>query len=511
MKILKIIKQLEQQTKIKLKPLDIGYIIGYETNGYVVDGSGNIAGLNLCDANISDISFLKDFHHLTHLDLTENQIADISPLTPLTALTYLDLSDNQIADISPLTPLTALTHLDLGGNQIADISPLTPLTALTYLDLSDNQIADISHLIELENLDQLLLNDNKITRLPIEMVEQGMEIKWKVDWMGGIYLSGNPLETPPIEIVKQGTKAVRNYYKKLEKESVHLLHAKLLIVGSGDVGKTTLMKKLKDNNFNVIPGTEPSTHGINIVPWQLTCRFKNSMTETVNINSWDFGGQDIYHATHQFFLTKRSLYLFVWEARKEEETRSFDYWLNIIKLLSDQSPVIVVMNKSDLRGKPIDEASFMEKFGNIVAFHQVSCLTAAGIPVLTEQIRSTLGQMDHLLDKLPKVWLDIRDHLKQEKKDYIQLDRYVDICKTYGLNEEDAEILSDYLHDLGVILHYRHDRVLENTVILDPEWATGAVYKLMDDREIMENKGRFHFHDLTPRRGDPICCASRVC
>jgi internalin A len=94
------------------------------------------------------------------------------------------------------------------------------------------------------------------------------------------------------------------------------------------------------------------------------------------------------------------------------------------------------MNKTDLRGKPIDEASFMEKFGNIVAFHQVSCLTAAGIPDLTEQIRSTLGQMDHLLDKLPKVWLDIRDQLKQEKKDYIKLDRYVDICKTYGLNEE---------------------------------------------------------------------------
>ncbi|MCP5047412.1 MAG: GTPase, partial [bacterium] len=70
------------------------------------------------------------------------------------------------------------------------------------------------------------------------------------------------------------------------------------------------------------------------------------------------------------------------------------------------------------------------------------------------------------------------------------------ICKSYNLNLEDAEILSGYLHDLGDILHYRHDRDLENTVILDPGWATGAVYKLMDTREIMANKGRFHFHDL---------------
>ncbi|WP_347242416.1 hypothetical protein [Nostoc sp. FACHB-888] len=25
------------------------------------------------------------------------------------------------------------------------------------------------------------------------------------------------------------------------------------------------------------------------------------------VNIWDFGGQEIYHATHQFFLTRRSL------------------------------------------------------------------------------------------------------------------------------------------------------------------------------------------------------------
>jgi hypothetical protein len=104
--------------------------------------------------------------------------------------------------------------------------------------------------------------------------------------------------------------------------------------------------------------------------------------------------------------------------------------------------------------------------------------------------------MDHLQDKLPKVWINIRDHLKKEKKDYISLDDYFTICKTYNLNEKRAEFLSSYLHDLGVILHYRHDKLLENTVILNPEWATEAVYKLIDTREIQENKARFKFDDL---------------
>jgi internalin A len=534
-----IIKDLEKKIDKPLKQLKIGDIFGV-VKGYAVDGRGNIVGLNLYRANLSDISFLKDFHHLTHLSLSYNQIADISPISPLTALTDLDLNRNQIADLSPISPLTALTKLRLGGNQIAELSPISPLTALTVLglggnqiaelspispltalthlsiwgnqiaelspispltalkrlDLNRNQIADLSPLIGLKNLQRLTLDNNKITRLPGELVEGGMEIKWKDDYKPGIILENNPLESPPIEIVRQGTDSVRNYFKELKKETVRLLHAKLLIVGNGEVGKTTLMKKLKNNKFKVKIGKEPGTHGINIVPWELTCRFKQNHEDTVKINSWDIGGQDIYHATHQFFLTKRSLYLLVWEARKEEESRSFHYWLNIIKLLSANSPVIVVMNKADLRKKLIDEALFKEKFDNIVTFLQVSCVTGGGIPELTAEIRSCLGNMHHLQYTLPKVWLKIRDHLKKEKKDYISLEDYLSICKSYDLSEERAEFLSSYLHDLGVILHYRHDQLLENTVILEPEWATDAVYKLIDTRQIQDNKGRFNFADL---------------
>lgn len=452
--------------------------------------------LNLRKNKIVDVSPIAPLTALNYLDLVDNQITDISPISPLTALTELDLISNKIADISPISSLTSLTNLYLGDNQIKDISPIAPLTALTTLDLGDNQIEDISPLIGLKNLKKLFLNDNKITRLPEEVVELGIKIKWEYQYSNGMILENNPLEIPPLEIVKQGTDAVRNYFNDLKKGFVQLLHAKLLIVGNGEVGKTTLMKKLKDNQFQVEIGKESSTHGIKIVPWELTCCFKQNNTETVKINFWDFGGQDIYHATHQFFLTKRSLYLFVWEARREEESRSFDYWLNIIKLLSANSPVIVVMNKHDLREKLIDQASFKEKFNNIVSFLQVSCITGKGILDLTEQIRSSLGNMNHLQDKVPKVWLQIRDHLKKEKKDYISLEDYFTICQKYNLDEKRAEYLSDYLHDLGVILHYRHDKLLENTVILNPEWATEAVYKLVDTRKILENKGRFEFDDL---------------
>nr|WP_225894080.1 hypothetical protein [Atlanticothrix silvestris] len=65
--------------------------------------------------------------------------------------------------------------------------------------------------------------------------------------------------------------------------------------------------------------------------------------EDFRVNIWDFGGQEIYHQTHQFFLSKRSLYALVADTRKENT--DFYWWLNVVELLSDNSPVIIIKNE----------------------------------------------------------------------------------------------------------------------------------------------------------------------
>ncbi|MGE5340440.1 MAG: leucine-rich repeat domain-containing protein [Candidatus Omnitrophota bacterium] len=459
--------------------------------------------LSLGDNQIIDISPLREVTQLTHLSLDSNQISDISPLRKVTQLKDLYLGDNQISDISPLRKLTQLTHLSLDSNQIIDISPLRGLTQLKDLYLGANQIIDISPLKALKNLSTLDIRNNNVRRLHRSFT-YGMYIEWDAGPNWGMNLYGNPLESPPVEIVKQGTAAVRNYFEQLDLGSRMLLESKLLIVGSGEVGKTTLMRKLLDNKFIVKPGEEETTHGIHIKPWTISCSLENDSQpcRDVNLSIWDFGGQAIYHATHQFFLTKRSLYLFVWEPRKEEDTGPFDYWLNVIKLLSANSPVIVVMNKADLRKKPIDEASYKNAFPNIVDFIQVSCLTGTGIDRLTDMIRNALCGMRHLNDELPSSWLDIRTPLKQEGKNYIDRSRYYKICDKAGMEPYIGDVVGDYLHDLGTILHFQQDPVLKDTVIINPEWATEAVYKLIDTKDIIDNKGRVSLHML-PHIWDP--------
>ena len=54
----------------------------------------------------------------------------------------------------------------------------------------------------------LYLPDNQLTSLPAEIV--------KLKNFTMLDLSGNPLESPPIEIAKQGTMAIRSYFESLE-------------------------------------------------------------------------------------------------------------------------------------------------------------------------------------------------------------------------------------------------------------------------------------------------------
>jgi internalin A len=536
-----IIKQIGKQIGKKLKPKPLEEIM-LTAKGFTVDKTGQVKGVNLRSTNITDLTPLCALTNLKNLSLQYNKISDLTPLSVLTKLTNLDLRYNKIVDLTPLCTLTNLKNLKLRTNQITDLTPLsaltnlknlslqynkisdlTPLSALTKLErlyLYENQITNLTPLSALINLKELSLRSNQITALtPLKELKQlkylnvknnsierlppqitswwpDMEINLKHRLSYGLNLYGNPLTDPPVEIVRQGKAAIKNYFDEIERASVLFLESKLLLVGSGDVGKTTLMKKLKDNDFKVVPGREDTTRGVDIQPWQLSCSFDDGLSRDVKIHFWDFGGQDILHATHQFFLTKRSLYLLVWDPRKEEETRSFDYWLNAVKLLGAGSPLIMVMNKADMRVKHIDEASFKDKFPNIAQFLQVSCVSGFHIPELTETIRSTLSQMPHLLDKLPKRWMDIRAELNARQDDYITQEDYFAVCLSQQMEKDKALFLSDYLHDLGIILHYRQDPVLADTVILKPEWATGAVYALIDSLEIQNSKGRFNRANL---------------
>ena len=453
---------------------------------------------------ISDISFLKDLKQLNTLYIRSNQISDIRPLKELPQLNSLDLSDNQISDISFLKDLTQLNSLDLSSNQISDISFLKDLTQLNSLDLRSNQISDISFLKDLTQLSSLYLSYNKIAELPIWITEFDMEITLD-QYSSGLNFYDNPIKSPPLEIVKQGKEAIRNYFKY--KKYDYLFEAKLILVGEERAGKSTIAKALHQDNFK-IDLMEKSTEGIDVIKWVIP-KEKANTEKDYRFNIWDFGGQEIYHATHQFFLTKRSLYLFVTEARKDLRFDDFYYWLNIINSLVGNSPVILVQNKADQPHQDVSIEKYTKEFSQIYdGLIKVSCNTeeknwTTKYCHLLEGLKGTIFEIikekhiEGIGDQLPKEWIAIRHDISEINDDYISLQTYYKICEKYKIDEKGALHLSDYFHDLGVFLHFKDDINLRNTIFLNHEWVTKAIYNVFENDKIKnKTNGKFYDSDL---------------
>ncbi|KAF5415978.1 MAG: hypothetical protein C5S48_04205 [Candidatus Methanogaster sp.] len=292
-------------------------------------------------------------------------------------------------------------------------------------------------------------------------------------------MKGNPLETPPIEIVKKGRDAVIDYFKSLEGEKRALNEVKVLLVGDGGAGKTSLVKQLLGEEFDE---KESQTHGINIRKWKVE-EGENKIT----VNFWDFGGQEIMHATHQFFLSKRSLYILVLDGRKEEKT---EYWLKHIESFGGDSPVVVVLNKMDENpGFDVNRKFLRDKYPSIKGFYRVSCKKPAGINDFCENLKKALTKIEHLRTTWAVNWFDVKTQLEKMTDNFISYETYKEMCDRENITEKSAQdTLVDYLNDLGVILHFK-DFSLLDTHVLEPKWVTEAVYKIINSEKVAESKG----------------------
>ncbi|WP_421794931.1 leucine-rich repeat domain-containing protein [Haliscomenobacter sp.] len=453
--------------------------------------------LYLSSNQISDASFLEKLTGLTTLYLSSNQISDASFLEKLTGLTTLYLSSNQISDWRFLEKLTGLTTLDLSSNQISDASFLEKLTGLTTLDLSNNQISDASFLEKLTGLTTLDLSYNQISDLEplLTLIKKGVPVTLE-KYGDGINLHENPLINPPITIVEQGNPAILEYFRQKEKAGIKpLLEAKMVLLGEGRAGKTSLACRMLGKE---LPKQEDRTQGVDIVIGEY--RFPVEEGEFV-LHIWDFAGQDKYKPLHQFFYTEGAVYVMVADSGNAQT--DFADWFETTEMFGGEgSPLLVALNefREGMGIGAFDEEKWRKQFPKLIKeVRLVNLLSQNGFPALEKDIRHLANQLPHTRTEYPANWANIRSELERRRdENYISLKEYLDICKQFDLPErEGALILSGILHRIGVCLHYQKSELLRLHVILKNEWATAAVYKILEDQTVAEvKKGFFDWSDL---------------
>jgi internalin A len=411
----------------------------------------------------------------------------------------LNFKSKKISDLSPLKDLQNLKKLKVGFTNISNLTPLKGLQNLQELYIHNTQVSDLSPLNELQNLQRFSAFETQVTDLsPLKIIiEKGIQVKLnRINGTNGIFIKDTPLSNPPIEIAKQGNAAILRYWAEQERAGKKRLNeARLLIVGQGGAGKTTLKEKLKDPKA-AMPAPDATTRGIVIEP----LKFKDTEGVDFTLQIWDFWGQNIQHYAHQFFMSDSAVYALL--SNEREQNPNFQYWLNIIELLGKDSPVVIVRNEKEGHCESLKNAAqIQERFANIRTIQSVDLKFADTDPrfsPLKEMLMSEAQLLPHVRKEYPTSFSNVRDKLQTlaTTQQAVSFADFKKLCKEEGI--ENTDLMNDYARTftiLGIALHFHEDIYLKKQVFLRPKWIIDALFGLLYHDKIEKQNGKFDEHD----------------
>ena len=347
----------------------------------------------------------------------------------------------------------------------------------------------------MRNLNAVICNYTRVSNLLplLPLIIKGVPVEWD-DLREGINVRNCPLICPPLEVAQESPQAVRDYFEELGEDGQKLNEVKVIFLGEASAGKTSLVKRLLDENFDQ---GESQTHGIRI----RKAPFSMDDGDQVTAHLWDFGGQEVMHATHQFFLSQRSVYVLLLNSRNDDQAEK---WLKHAASFGGRSPVLVVLNKIDENPSfEVNRKTLQEKYPQIREFFRLSAKTDKGLDEFREALRREIDRADTRRTPFPPHWLAVKEHFSNMQADYIESDEYRSICISNGVTRQfSQDVLLKFLHDLGVVINF--DKLKNfDTQILNPLWLTNGVYRIINSEIVATTGGLLRENDFDAVINDP--------
>ncbi|XP_033120529.1 leucine-rich repeat serine/threonine-protein kinase 1-like isoform X2 [Anneissia japonica] len=494
--------------------------------------------------------------NLRTLDLTNNNIKQLQVVSRTEEINFSE--DKELEDsgehdqscVSLCFPVEDKTELQKEVPKIVtnhpspsdDITLLFP--DLAFLAVSNNNLTEVPKDIQyLTKLSNLRIDGNElVTTLPPEMGRLQNLYDLKVD---GCSLT-EPLSSMTSNLL---VKDVLGYLRCILDDAKPYARMKLMFVGKACIGKTTLLNELRregsgpygnqspesfaerQGNTHIggktLKGNHLSTVGVDVSEWTY-CK-KKSKYGKVTFSTWDFGGQQEFYATHQYFLTKRSLYLVLWKLTDGEKgINELQQWLVNIQARAPNSPVIIVGTHLDvLRSGPRYSRDYLmdltrkvnERFIDIAhpqdlglpdvrAFVPVNCVRGSSVTKLRDTIYDTAFSITGrdkrdreplLKHPVPTSYLALEKAIaylaaerRDEKKEPVLTTTEYRTEVTHVMqmqsqvsfhDKEELMQATRFLHNNGILLHYE-DAMLADYYFLDPQWLCDTLAKVVTIPEI---------------------------
>ena len=474
--------------------------------------SGTVLWFGLCLKQL-EISWLRKIHWVRKLNLAQNEFVTL-PLemgSYLKQCVKLDLQRNNIHEIpNCLLELPSINILDLSHNYIINIPDVPKWSpSLSLLDLSYNCLSSLPNSAVAPNLKNLDIGRNQfhivpncvcsfigLTTLNIAFNTEILALPNELGRLKNLVnlnLDGiNNLIYPPRSVRVTTADCIRYLNSKL-RSSCGFYHMKLMVLGKCGSGKSTMVARLCDEQHS-----NETTTGIDVTEWKYSPSYNR---KTFHFSIWDFASKEVYYATHQCFLSKRSLYLLVWNITEGDKgVDDLKPWLNNISMKVPDSCIIIVgtfldtiseedrrLGKTDVLLQRIEE--IIKQYRRLV----VTNITVVGLQGRMENVQklkdyiysaaseykikgqyvmgAKIPSSYHALYK--KLVTKVKDGVHEPIMHAVEFEKMVRDLNLTDINDDDEELRTavHFLHAVGALLHY-DDRKnkLDKLYFVDPAW-----------------------------------------
>lgn len=479
----------------------------------------NIEVLNIESNYISNFQNLNEnYNKLKKLNINHNNIAELNfNIFPNLEIIYFN--NNNVAGV--LTIPNKARLIDASMNKIEKLIFNENSSNVVLINLYKNRITSLprEYFSAFENHnyvylyeDQTIIRELKNALVKSQMYEDAAETRdieselmdsdplsiERVNYLVGIFTRGNNLSSPPKEIIFQGLNSIKKWYNS---KRDYLKDVKIVLLGEPKSGKTSLINRLFNGEFNE---NEDQTDGINII--EVDFRYNKLFKENTKIHDvtgrvWDFGGQDILNSTHHCFLTNRSVYIVCLESRIDTNVASqVKHWVKRVKATAGDSPVIVIVNKIDQNPgfEFTNEKDISNEYPFIIGFIKVSCKSNEGIAKLRDLIENTISSHEVINTKIDHNWILLKNRLMDsvQGKKYISEEGFKLICEEIKFESESDKANSiSFLNDLGIITHF-NNRWIPKFYVFDPLWITYGLYQIITSQLVAKKFGAIRVDDI---------------
>ncbi len=497
---------------------------------------------------------------LESLDLAGNKLETLPPeIGGMTSLKKLRLNTNGIISLPVLNPekdWLSLEAIDLDGADMKElpswIFSLHSLKSLSLSNLKFNRFPElISHLSRLEQLyidstefpfwpERIVLpnsmrfivldgshlpkvKNERICRIPEAIIElkpryvRNQRSIDRDDKSFQVSLGGNiSMGLDEKLLFHQDPQVSYTYLKNLystdadtKKEDVKYIRLKdfkVVLLGAGAVGKSSLVQRLylpNPDDDNIALETVETTPGVNI-DYQLELKEvwdeTNNRYESFVAHFWDFGGQDKYRGINKLLLTDNAIYIIVLDSRAQTMP---DIWLEMVKRYAPNSQIILVANKIDENPRlNINFKYYCEKYPQLYnCLFKISCkypsLGINRISDIIDAIKRILSQqMNQIVpigqSRYIEIQTEVEKHYRIRGKALLSQEEYSVLCASHGLTDRaDQDRLLSMLNTCGSCIAIED----EEYSIVNPNWIAKYLYlfyeNLGQSKAIMDYKKEY--------------------